>query len=56
MALAQLYNFADGNTLSASAITVLELIKILESESEVVIDWFKINKWLSILINFKKLY
>ena len=32
MALASLYNFADDNTL------------ILESESEIVIDWFKKNK------------
>ena len=39
-----LYNFADDNTLSAFATTVSELIKILESESEVVMDWFKINK------------
>ena len=31
-------------SLSAFATTVSELIKILESESEVVIDWFKINK------------
>ena len=42
--LASLYNFADDNTLSAFATTVSGLIKILESESEVVIDWFKINK------------
>ena len=42
--LASLYNFADDNILSAFATTVSELIKILESESEVVIDWFKINK------------
>ena len=44
MVLASLYNFADDNTLSAFATIVSELIKILESESEVVIDWFKINK------------
>ena len=42
--IASLYNFADDNTLSAFATTVSELIKILESESEVVIDWFKIHK------------
>ena len=35
--------FADDNTLSAFATTVLRLIKILESKSEVVIDWFKKN-------------
>ena len=44
VALASLYNFADGNTLSAFANTVSRLIKILESEPEVVIDWFKKNK------------
>ena len=44
MVLAFLYNFADDNTLSTFVTTVSELIKILESESEVVIDWFKINK------------
>ena len=40
--LASLHNFADDNALSAFATTVSELIKT-ESESEVVIDWFKIN-------------
>ena len=40
--LASLHNFADDNALSAFATTDSELIKI-ESESEVVIDWFKIN-------------
>ena len=40
--LASLHNFADDNALSAFATTVSELIKI-ESESEVVMDWFKIN-------------
>ena len=44
VALASLYNFAVDNTLSAFATTVSRLIKILESESEVVIDWFKKNK------------
>ena len=37
VALAYLYEFADDNTLSAFATTVSRLIKILESESEVVI-------------------
>ena len=41
IALASLNNFADGNTLSAFATTVSRLIKILESESEVVIDCLK---------------
>ena len=44
MVLASLYNFADDNTLFAFAATVSRLIKILESEPEVVIDWFKKNK------------
>ena len=44
VALASPYNFADDNTLSAFGTTVSRLIKILESESEVVIDWFKKNK------------
>ena len=42
--LASLYNFADDNTLSAFATPVSRLIKISESESEVVIDWSKKNK------------
>ena len=44
MALATLYNFVDDNTMSALAITVSRLIKILKSESEVIKDWFKKNK------------
>ena len=44
VALASLYNFPDGNTLSTFATTVSKLIKALESESEVVIDWFMKNK------------
>ena len=42
--LASLCNFADDNTLPAFAVTVSGFIKTLESESEVVIDWFKKNK------------
>ena len=44
MALVSFYNFGDDNTMSAFAATVSGLIKILESESEVAIDWFKKNK------------
>ena len=44
MALASLYNFVDDNSLPAFTITVSRLIKILESKSEVVIDWFKKNE------------
>ena len=43
MAIASLYDFADDNTLSVFATTVLRLIKISEPESEVAIDWFKKN-------------
>ena len=38
-----LYNFTDDNTLSAFAKTILELINVLQSGSE-IIDWFKNNK------------
>lgn len=44
MALASLYNFADDNNLSAVVAIVSRLIKTLETESEVIIDWFKKNK------------
>ena len=53
VALASLYNFADDNTLSAFATTVSRLIKILESESDVVIDWFKKNKMFVNLDKFQ---
>ena len=41
-----LHNFADANTLSAFAETNLELTDILQSGSEIVIDWFKNNKMI----------
>ena len=41
-----LHNFADDNTLSAFAETILELIEILQSGSEIVFDWFKNNKMI----------
>lgn len=44
MALASLYNFADDNNLSAVVAIVSRFIKTLETESEVIIDWFKKNK------------
>ena len=37
-------NFADQNTLSAFAENVSKLINILQSESEVITDWFKKNQ------------
>ena len=39
-----LQNFANDNTLSAFAETVLEMIDVLQSGSEIIIDWFKNNK------------
>ena len=37
---ASLHNFADDNTLSAFAISIKELIRILENDSEIAIKWF----------------
>ena len=41
-----LQNFADDNTLSAFAETILEMIDVLQSGSEIIIDWFKNNKMI----------
>ena len=41
--VASAHNFADDNTLSSFAKTVENLISILESESEIAINWFKDN-------------
>ena len=53
-------NFADDNTLSAFANTIPELIHILESESDIAINWFRENdmivnpdKFQAIVINRK---
>ena len=46
MAPPSLCNFADDNSQPVFAPAVSRLIKILESESKVVIDWFKKNKML----------
>ena len=40
---ADLYNFADDNTLSALANSIPELIRILENKSEKAIKWFDEN-------------
>ena len=37
------HNFADDKTLSSFAKTIENLISILESESEIAINWFKNN-------------
>ena len=41
--VASAHNFADGNTLSSFAKTTENLIRILESEIEIAINWFKDN-------------
>ena len=41
--VASAHNFADNNTLSSVAKTIENLISILESESEIAINWFKNN-------------
>ena len=41
-----IHNFADDNTLSAFAENVSKLINILQSESEVITDWFKENQMI----------
>ena len=44
--IASVHNFADDNTLSAFAENVSKLINILQSESEVINDWFKKNQMM----------
>ncbi len=39
-------NFADDNTISAFADTIPDLIRILESESDVAIKWFEMNEMI----------
>ena len=58
---AKVHNFADDNTLTTFAQNVQNLISVLESESNIAIDWFKINKMIvnpgkfqSIIIDKKK--
>ena len=44
--IASVHNFVDDNTLSAFAKNVSKLINILQSESEVMTDWFKKNQMI----------
>ena len=48
---AYVHNFADDNTSTAFAQNVQTLIADLESESNIAIDWFKIN---TIIVNLGK--
>ena len=41
-----IHNFADDNTLSAWANTISDLINKLESDSNIAIEWFKMNKMI----------
>ena len=43
---ASLHNYADDNTISAYSNTLSELVKILENESEIAINWLRINKMI----------
>ena len=38
-----LYNYADGNTVSFSTPDFDELIRVLQSESQILLDWFQDN-------------
>jgi hypothetical protein len=40
----ELYNYADDNTLSYADTDINKLIKTLEEESKILINWFSINK------------
>ena len=58
---AKVHNFADDNTLTTFAQNVRNLISVLESESNIAIDWFETNKMIvnpgkfqSIIIDKKK--
>ena len=44
--IASIHNFADDNTFSAFAESVSKLINILQSESEVITDWFRKNQMI----------
>ena len=43
---AKVHNFADDNTLTTFAQNIRNLISVLESESNIAIDWFKTNKMI----------
>ena len=51
--IALVHNFADDNTLSAFAENVSKLINVLQSESEVITDWFKKNQMIVNLDKFQ---
>ena len=48
-------NFADDNTLTTFAQNVRSLISVLESESNIAIEWFETNKMIVIRVSFNRL-
>ena len=52
--VASAHNFADDNTFSSFAKTMGNLISILDSESEITINWFKYNHTIVNPVNFKQ--
>ena len=52
---AQLPNFADDNTISVDAININKLIKTLEEEIKIGIDWFKANEMIVNLDKFESI-
>ena len=49
------HNFAEDNTLTTFAQNVRNLASVLESERNIVIDWFKTNKMIVIRVSFNRL-
>ena len=52
---ANVHNFADDITLTTFAQNVRNSISVLESESNIAIDWFEINKMIVNLGKFQRL-
>ena len=44
---ANVHNYADDNTLSSSSNSISNLIKVLETESDVAISWLKLNRMIA---------
>ena len=45
--ISNLANYADDNTLSAFANSIPELLKILETDSEIAVNWFSENDMIA---------
>ena len=44
--IANIHNYADDNSLEATANTLEELIAVLEGESSIAIDWLERNEMI----------